>query len=310
MKRGMLFVGISSVLYGLVPLVTKALYATGMNVISACFWRFALIVPVLAAWCLLRGCHLKMPLRSAAELFARIGLFSGFTMYLLNRAYSLMDVGLATTIHYLYPAVVVIIAVAVFRERAGMTIVRSVLLIVAGMAFVSLRPDAGINAFGLACALASAVTYAVYIVQLEKSGFNRIDPFVLTLYTALCNSIFMFVMSGPLGGIQVMNNARGWMATSALALLCFGALVLLAYGSRFLNAGMTSIFGLFEPITSMVVGLLFLGETLSFGQLVGCGLIMLSIFLVAIGENAKNGRSAERSEQKRAGGYADCHNVR
>lgn len=300
MKRGMLFVGISSVLYGLVPLATKALYATGMNVISACFWRFALIVPVLAAWCLLRGCRLKMPLRSAVELFVRIGLFSGLTMYLLNRAYSFMDVGLATTIHYLYPAVVVVIAVVVFRERAGIAIVRSVLLIVAGMAFVSLRPDAGVNAFGLVCALASAITYAVYIIQLEKSGFNRIDPFVLTLYTALCNSILMFVMSGPLGGIQVMSSICGWVATAVLALLCFGALVLLAYGSRFLNAGMTSIFGLFEPLTSIVVGLLFLGETLSIAQIVGCSLILLAIFMVAVGENAKNQGSAGHSGREQA----------
>lgn len=282
MKKGMLFVGISSLLYGLVPLATKALYAAGMNVVSVSFWRFALIVPILVIWCLITHCRVCMPLRSVLELFFRIGFFSGMTMFLLNQAYSSMDVGLATTIHYLYPAIVVLIAVVVFHERAGAVIMRAVVLIAIGMVLISMQPGAGVNVFGMGCALASAATYAIYIIQLEKSGFNRINPLVLTLYTAVCNSLLMFAISGPLGGIQVMGDANEWVAALALALLCLGALALLAHGSKFLNASMTSVFGLFEPLTSMVVGVVALGEVLTVSQLIGCAFILVAIALVAL----------------------------
>ena len=287
MKKGMLFVGVSSLLYGLIPLATKALYAAGMNVVSVSFWRFALMIPILAMWCPLAHYRVRMPLRSVLEVFLRIGLFSGLTMFLLNQAYSSMDVGLATTIHYLYPAIVVLIAVFVFHERAGAAIIKAVVLIAIGMALISLQSGPGASASGLICALASAVTYAIYIIQLEKSGFNRINPLVLTLYTAVCNSLLMFTISGPLGGIQVMGSPSEWVAALALALLCLGALALLAHGSKFLNAGMTSVFGLFEPLTSMVVGVAALGEVLSAVQLLGCTFILIAIVLVAFQDKTK-----------------------
>ena len=63
--------------------------------------------------------------------------------------------------------------------------------------------------------------------------------------------------------------------------------ICIAFGSRYLGASMTALFSLFEPITSLVSGFIFLNEQLTVLKVAGSVIIMTAIVNVALFQRRK-----------------------
>ena len=282
MRRGIVMVCLSSVAYGFMPLFTTACYRMGLDVVSTTFWRFSLVVPMLLL--LGKGFHVDMRLRPryAARLCVRVGIPSGLTMFLLNIAYASIDVGLATTIHFLYPVTVVILASLVYHDHITPSVRWAIALIVLGMLVlsggISLRGDG----MGVLCAAASALSYAVYLLQLDHGGFSGLSPVVTALCTAATNSVLMLLVSCFVAPIQVPGTVSQMCATIGLSGLSLLALYCLAAGTRVLMSHYVAVFGLLEPVASVACGAVFLGEEINATKLAGMLIVAVAIVLVAL----------------------------
>ena len=263
MLKGILLVCLSATFYGCMPLITTVFYSMGFSAVSASFWRFFPIVPVLLAVCAVAKIDVRLPWRRAAAVCLRCGLPSGLTMFLLNTSYSYIDTGLTTTIHFLYPVLVVLMAFLVYHDSITRRVRWAVVAIAAGMAVIAGQTNASGGAFGVACAAASALTYAIYILQLDHGKFDQMNPFVLTLYVAATNSVLMFAIGLFTAPVQVPATLEGLAVALGMAQY-------------------TAVFGLLEPLASIACGVLFLREPMTAGRLVGCLLVLGAILAVAM----------------------------
>lgn len=285
-RKGMSAVGISAVVYGVIPMLTMFLYAFGMDAIAVAFYRFFLILPIVLLITKMQGISLRLPWKQVFSIFVYAGFFSGSTMMLLNLAYNYISIGTATTLHFLYPVFVILICAFYYHDVIDARMKKILLIVLLGILFFLDKGSKG-SMIGIILAMISAVTYAIYLVQLEKRNFAQMNPLVLSFYISLCTCILIFLVNFFTHSIHFMLTLQELSLFVILSLCSITALGMLQYGSRLLGAKYTSLFSLLEPITSIVTGILFLKEEIVAGKLIGCALILFAIMYLALGKAKK-----------------------
>ena len=106
---------------------------------------------------------------------------------------------------------------------------------------------------GLFLAVASGVTYAFYIIYMDKSGLKNQPVFKISFYVALMSSIAMGIFGIGTGELTLTTlTPQAWFISTVFALLCtVVALSLLQIGIKHVGASTAAILTTFEPITSI-----------------------------------------------------------
>lgn len=138
---------------------------------------------------------------------------------------------------------------------------------------------------GILLALLSGLTYAGYVIFLEKTHFDRENCLFICFNMTLVRLVLTFVY-GVLGRqIFVTQTAAAWGYTAiqaSLSLLL--ATMLFQIGVKYIGGMVASVFSMFEPLTCLIVGVLFLGENINYVKIAGCVLICLGILVVIYDE--------------------------
>ena len=103
--KGFIYLLLSAVYFGFMPLLVKVICADGSTIVGALFLRFALaIIPLYI--------YLKVPIELSVEEGKKILCVTvfgyGITALLLYSAYDYMPSGMATVIHFGYPVFVLL----------------------------------------------------------------------------------------------------------------------------------------------------------------------------------------------------------
>lgn len=280
-KRGMLLASISAILFGLLPMVTQFLYAGGLHVIAVSFYRYAFMVPILLLLCIQQKLPLRLSKQDAWHLVISISLFSTATMLLLNSSYLYINTGVATTLHFLYPMFVILICKVVYQDKVDGRTRKSLALMMMGIVCFCINVKVDSMA-GLGLALLSAITYAIYLVEMEKKGISKMNPLVFSFYISLFTSLLLLMVNlvVPSFSETITCSLFGWLAL--LSILSFLGLAALQRGSSYIGATSTALFSLFEPITSLMAGVLFLQEEITIWKISGCVFIFIAVIYLAI----------------------------
>ena len=115
--RGYLFVILSAVIFGLMPLMAKFIYAEGVNPPTLVLLRNAVSVPVLAMLAGLTGKSLRIPAKALPGMVVIALLGCCVTPLLLFSSYRHIPSGAATVLHFVYPAVVVVGEILFLKTR-------------------------------------------------------------------------------------------------------------------------------------------------------------------------------------------------
>lgn len=294
-RRGCLFIALSAVIFGCMPLGASLLYADGVTPMSLVFLRNFLALPVLALLA-----HRQGGLSIARGALREVS-FAGFvgcclTPVLLFTSYRYLASGMAATFHFSYPVVVVLGGIAL-REKVGKRAVFCTLLCTAG---ILLLFDGGgsISLFGAALALLSGVTYASYILLLAHFRHRKVTGFRLSFYISLVCSLCTLLLCLMTHQFALPQSARGWGVSVVFSLaLSVGAVVLFQQGTFLIGGQRAAVLSTLEPITSIFVGVLFLGEMLTLRILFGSALTLLASTLAARSDSSKTNENADISSQ-------------
>ena len=71
-------------------------------------------------------------------------------------------------------------------------------------------------------------------------------------------------------------------------LIAFVAIALLQIGIKYLNATMAAMLSLFEPVTSNIIGVLFMGEDMTIKKVIGSIIILGSAMLIVLIDQRPN----------------------
>lgn len=293
--KGLIYGVISSSTFGLIPLFALPAIQGGIGVNSVMFYRFGISALVLGLWLLGRRHNLRVTFRELGML-AVLGMFYAMTALLLTMSYLYIPSGVATTIHFLYPVVVTAIMILFFKDKVSLPLVVAVFMAILGVFLLSSSGTTGeIHLGGLLLVLTTVVTYAVYIVGVNKSCVQRMDGLKLTFYVLLMGAV-VFGTNLLLRGEVLDPIPDGETGIYLLLLALIPTLVsdfTLILSVQYVGSTTTAVLGCMEPLTAVVMGVLFLQERLEGGQVTGILIILLAVSLVILA-NSKEGIRLKR----------------
>lgn len=269
----------SAVIFGFTPVLAALSYQGGSNGVNMAFLRAALPLPVLYA---LARRHPK-PDAAQRRLGAVLGLLLFGCALLLYSSYAYIPVGLATTLHFLYPLYVVLYEWLVQRRSPGALRLAGLVLGLSG-SMLFLQPGEGaLHPAGLLLALLSGVCYAGYIVVLSRESQRPMPLYRLMFEVSRSGAVLCLVAGLLLGRLTLRLTPQAWVCAVLVALLAsVVACVLFQAGVRIVGKANAAIFSLLEPITSIVFSILLLGDALSPAKLTGCALILAGLLVTAL----------------------------
>lgn len=267
----------------------------GSNPTTLTFLRNVLSLPVLLLILFFKKIPVSVTKKELMSLSILGGIGNAVTTLMLFISFSLIDVGIATTIHFIYPVFVTLGCVLFYKEKLGMQKIIALLIATSGIAcfFFGVDMSAGFSGgtfLGLTLAIASGVTYAFYIIYMDKSGLKNQPVFKITFYVALMSSIAMGIYGTVVGELTLATlTTESWLISLAFSLLCtVVALSLLQIGIKHVGASTAAILTTFEPITSIICGVLLLGESVTFIKIIACALIMTGVVILSLSKTQKN----------------------
>ena len=170
---------LSAVLFGTMPLMAKTAFALGSNAYTTAFGRFATgAVVAFFLILLLPKESLKVSAQQLRALLV-LSLFYAATPVLLYTSYQSIDSGLATTLHFTYPVLVMLLSAVILREKIGRKELLCAALCMGGILLLY-RPGSGTNLTGMLIAAFSGLVYAGYIVGLEKFGLRSLSALTMS----------------------------------------------------------------------------------------------------------------------------------
>ena len=160
-QLGVLYILIAAMMYGFMPIVCTFTYNGGNNPYSMAFFRNALVLPILYGMVVKNKQSLKITKKRFFEIFIAAFLGIVVTCLLLFSSYMYIDVGAATTLHFMYPLVVSLLCRFVYHDQLDRKTKLALGLSVIGVACFY-EPNG--SAYGLLLALLSGISFAIYIV--------------------------------------------------------------------------------------------------------------------------------------------------
>lgn len=304
---GFLAVIISGIIFGCMPLLAKIVYQNGGNAINLVFWRFFIsIIPLYIIIKRNKNISLKLTKREIKQiiLLGVVG-YSG-TAVLLFLSYNYITTGMATTLHFVYPILVILACALFYKEKINRIKVISVILCSLGILMLYDGNTSG-SLLGIVLAFASGITYAFYVIYIDKSGLKFINSIKLTLYISIVGSIIMLGFSIVTGQFTINLNPMGWLFSIILSLVVsLGATTLLSVGIKFIGAQNSSILSTLEPITSVIIGVVVFGEELGLRGILACLFIMLSVVIIAAFDKENKNKENEEKERKESVLYSNA----
>ena len=257
---------IAGVSYGTNPLFAKPLLESGVPVLVMLFFRYSISAAILAVWMLAKRERFRVKGNEMA-LLALLGILFACSSLFLFFSYEFIPSGLATTLVYLYPVFVALIMVFLRFYPSWQTWL-SIIATFGGILLLSSpSPGASIRIPGIILAVASALSYAFYLVIVNRSKrIKNVSEHTLTLYALLSGAVLFAVIRALQGGsiTEGIDTASDWGNLIGLAIVpTMISLLTLAMSSRYIGPTKTSILGVFEPLTAIMIGTLLFGEPLT-----------------------------------------------
>ena len=190
--KGILFTILSAIIFGFTPALANITYEFGNNSLSMTFFRNLLAIPILFFILKYKRISLKVEKKELKHIFILSLIGVALTTALLYSSYSYIGVGVATTLHFMYPIFVALACRFIFNETLGKRKVLSLVMAFLGVAlFMDMKSSN--NLLGALMALISGLTYAFYIVYLEKKELVKINPYKLSFYIVSFVSFEMLI---------------------------------------------------------------------------------------------------------------------
>jgi drug/metabolite transporter (DMT)-like permease len=267
-------------------IIVKLAYRYGVDAVTLIMYRMLFALPMFAimAWWASRG---KEPL-SRKDWLGVIGLgFSGYYlasfMDFLGLQY--ISASLERLILYLNPTIVLILGALLFKRKITRTQAIAMALSYGGVLLVFGHEVSfeGKNVLlGAALVFGSAVSYAIYLVysgeMVKRLGSLRLVGLATSVACLFC--IAQFVILKPMSAAIVAPEVI-WLSILNATLCTAVPVLLVMMAIERIGAGLAAQTGMIGPISTIAMGVIFLGEQLNTWIIGGTVLVLLGVYWVS-----------------------------
>ena len=268
-------------------IIVKLAYRHGVDAVTLLMLRMAFALPlfVALAWWAGRG----RPALTARDwrVVALLGFLGYYLASFLDFAgLQYVTASLERLILYLNPTLVLLLGWLLHRQRVSAGQLRALALSYAGIVVTfghELRVEGGHVALGAALVFGSALSYALYLVlsgqEVRRLGALRLTGLASTVACVLCLLQFLLLrpvdtlwtLAPPVWGLSVLN-----------ATLCTVVpVVMVMMAVERIGAGAAAQAGMIGPVTTVLLGIVLLGEPLTPWVVAGTVLVLAGVGLLA-----------------------------
>lgn len=285
--KGSIYGIVAAISYGTNPLGALSLYEAGVNVNSVLFYRFFIASIFLSGLMFVQNKPFRVT-RIELGILVGLGVLFGVSSLTLFLSFYYMDAGIASTILFIYPVIVTVIMAFFFKEKISLVTILSILLSLGGIGLLYKRNDGSmLNAMGVLLVMLSSLSYALYIIIVNKSSL-KMPTIKLTLYVLLFCTLTIIIQSffDSDNHIQLLTTSSMWMFAIMLALVpTVISLVFMVMAVRLIGSTPTAIMGALEPLTAVFIGIMVFNEMFTLRLGAGIMMILIAVILIIIGKS-------------------------
>lgn len=287
--RGFISALISSMTFGLIPLFTLPLLASGMVFSSVLFYRLFFAAIAIGLFMVIRKKSFKIPREDIFLLMALSLCYTACAFFLLW-GYQYISSGLATSLHFLYPVFVTIAMICFFGEKKSLGTGISIFLAITGVTLLSSGDkEMVISVFGILIILISSVWYAVYLVAANRTRVNKLDTVQFTFYILIFGAGFLWMYALGTDSLQMVPFTwSSWFNILALAIVptMISNLALVDALHR-IGSTVTAVLGAMEPLTAVCIGVFVFHEPFTQKIAYSIACILASVVIVVVSRQMK-----------------------
>lgn len=278
--KGTLLIFLSAFMYATLPVFAKLSYAAGLTPSQALGLRYLSALLILFS-------YLKLWKRTQVFSFSPLVIIQGLVIITSSLFYfsalQYLPAGLATVIFFTYPAIVALVAIPIYKERFVLKLFIGISFALIGITLISGLGHGNIvlSPRGLILATIASFCYAIHSL-IGQRNINRASSLSLTATFSLVAVIIISIIT---------NRDLSFMAhlttEQALIGLGMGLLNTVLSGSLFLKgisyigASRASVISTLEPVLTLIIAFLILGEMLTLKEMIGSLFVFASIFLAS-----------------------------
>jgi drug/metabolite transporter (DMT)-like permease len=267
-------------------IIVKLAYRYGVDAVTLIMYRMLFALPLFAvlAWAAGR----RKPKLERRDWLAVLGL--GFTGYYLASfldfaGLAYISASLERLILYLNPTLVLALGALLFKRR-----VTARQLIALGVSYCGVLVVFGHEvtllgahvALGAALVFASAISYAIYMVysgeEVKRLGALRLTGLASTVACLLC--IVQFLLLRPMAALAVAPEVI-WLSVLNATVCTFAPVLMVMMAIERIGATLSAQIGMVGPLSTILMGVLILGEPFTLWIAVGTVLVLTGIWLLA-----------------------------
>lgn len=292
--------------FGVGPILAKDVYATGVGWVALLVWRFAIAGGVSWVWLAARPSS-RHALASVgwgrAAALLGVGALWAVSAGAYYAAIELVPASLAALTMAVYPALVAVLSIRFGHVAPGPRPWIALALALSGLALVIGGLKTGGDLAGVTLACAAPVIYAfITLIAARIAGERRGTTAVarsggagpdtdsavagaLILTGSTAGGLALVLAAGdPSGSANI--SAAAWPA-----LLCMGVFAAVAYQAFYaatarIGAAQVALVDTLEPVTTVLLASMLLGEQLAPMQLLGGVVVLSGILLAQAGPSA------------------------
>ncbi len=275
---GTLYILASALCYGSMAIFARLAYAAGVDIPTLLLLRFA--IASILMWGILVVKRMPLPSGRGMVMLVAMGAvgyagqaFAYFT------ALTYASAGLVALLLYTYPALVALLSRLVFKHPFTWRQIFALAAALAGTAFLIGKAGDGQPA-GVFFGLLAALIYSIYI--LAGSRFPKdVNPAASTAVIASSAALTYAVVVAS-NGFHPPVTGGGWLAVLALAVICtLLAMLFFFEGLKRVGPVRASVSSTIEPVFTVLLAAVVLGERVSLARAVGGALIVAAVLLLA-----------------------------
>jgi drug/metabolite transporter (DMT)-like permease len=282
------FVVLAALFWGLSGGIGGILMADGWDAFVVSFYRGAIGLVFVLAWLALRPDNHGLTNRRlwGWSAIAGLGVAGNFAFYFLSIAEG--SVAVAATLMYCAPVFVYLVSFVLKLEEPTAPKWVAIVVVMLGIVLLTQIYDigaGGITPLGVGAGLLAGLSYAVFIFGFKYAAPYGSPQAILSIAFA----VLALVLIWPGDGDQTIAvlSTPDWPLFAALGVLGAGlSFILYIVGLNHTAPAVASIVAMVEPVTAALFGVVILSETLVGPQILGMGLILVTVTALSVSSSA------------------------
>jgi drug/metabolite transporter (DMT)-like permease len=280
--NGVLYIILSAVSFGIMPILAKLAYNGGANSTTTLFLRFLFASLMIVYYLKVNKISMRLN-KNQVYLVVLLGIAGySLTSASLFMAYNYISVGMATMLLYTYPAIVTLFSTIIFKEKVHLKKVLCLLLSISGIFTMIDIGGTTYNPMGIVLGLVSSLCYSMYVLGASHKEIKSINSYVMTFYVSLLAAGSQLVVGLSTNTLILNLEFYSFIAILLLAFIStVVALMAFLQGVKIIGSSNAAIFSTLEPIVSLILGVIILKEALTVRMVMGSILIISSMIILA-----------------------------